>query len=114
MTSTENGVSMVVTASALAAKLGPRELRLLCALMLGPVRREEVDRVAGASNGPDVVMRLKRAIGIKVPCRRVPATDRDGRPCRPGIYNLSDADRIVARGVLDGMELVMGSTEGGK
>lgn len=114
MTAGTNGASMRGAASAVAAKLGPREARLLRALLLGSTRREEVDRVAGASNGPDVVMCLKRATGIEVPCRRVPAIDRDGRPCRPGVYDLTDAGRIVALHFLPDHAQVRGSAEGSK
>lgn len=75
----------------------PRHLRVLALLLARPARREEVDGVAGASNGPDLISNL-RALGLDVPCSRVPATDRDGRPCRPGVYRLTARDRrLLAR-----------------
>lgn len=70
----------------------PRHCRALALLKQRPAKREEVDRAAGASNGPELVAELRRR-GLELPCERVPAIDRDGRPCRPGVYRLTDADR---------------------
>ena len=70
----------------------PRHQRALALLLQRPAKREEVDRAAGASNGPELVAELRRR-GLEVPCERVPALDRDGRPCRPGVYRLSASDR---------------------
>lgn len=75
----------------------PRALRLLAALLDGPTAREALDRRIGASNTPDVVMRL-RARGFELPCRLRDGFDRDGRPCKFGVYSLtaSDADKAAA------------------
>lgn len=70
----------------------PRELRAIKALMRGPVMRERLDRIAGASNVPELV-RVLRKKGLQIRCRRVTVTDRDGRKCRPGQYRLTDNDR---------------------
>lgn len=70
----------------------PRELRALHALLNGPLTRAALDAAAGASNGPELVAALRRK-GLDVPCTRVDAIDRDGRPCRPGVYRLTAADR---------------------
>jgi len=70
----------------------PRHLRVLALLLARPARREEIDRAAGAANGPDLVGNL-RVLGLEIPCTRVPATDRDGRQCRPGVYSLTPTDR---------------------
>lgn len=70
----------------------PRHQRVLALLLQRPARREEVDRAAGASNGPDLIAELRRR-GLDLPCERVEALDRDGRPCRPGIYCTTPADR---------------------
>lgn len=70
----------------------PRHCRALALLLQRPARREEVDRAAGASNGPELVAELRRR-GLDVPCERVPALDRDGRACRPGVYRLTASDR---------------------
>ena len=70
----------------------PRHQRVLALLLQRPARREEVDRAAGARNGPDLIAELRRR-GLDLPCERVEALDRDGRPCRPGIYRTTPADR---------------------
>ncbi len=70
----------------------PRHLRALALLLQRPAKREELDRAAGCSNGPELVAELRRR-GLDAPCERVPALDRDGRPCRPGVYSLTASDR---------------------
>jgi hypothetical protein len=70
----------------------PRHCRALALLLQRPAKREEIDSRAGCSNGPELVAELRRR-GLCVPCERVPALDRDGRPCRPGVYHLTDSDR---------------------
>ncbi len=70
----------------------PRHLRALAALLNRPLPRENLDSVAGCSNGPQLVADL-RALGLALPCTRVSFTDRDGRRCRPGVYSLAVADR---------------------
>ena len=70
----------------------PRHCRALALLLQRPARREEIDSRAGCSNAPELVAELRRR-GLDVPCERVPALDRDGRPCRPGVYSLTAADR---------------------
>lgn len=70
----------------------PRHCRALALLLQRPAKREEIDSRAGCSNGPELVAELRRR-GLDVPCERVPALDRDGRPCRPGVYHLTAADR---------------------
>jgi hypothetical protein len=72
----------------------PRNIRALTALLQGPVPREQLDRIAGVSNGPDLIMEMRDA-GLKIPCKRVPRIDRDGVKRYPGIYSLTEADRAV-------------------
>ena len=76
--------------------LSPRQARVLHALELRAnqlmpwLRREEVDRVARASNGPDVVMKLRSKLGgDAIDTQIVDVTDSDGRPSRPGRYRLT-------------------------
>lgn len=69
-----------------------RQRRGVAALLRGPVMREALDRIAGCSNGPALIAEL-RGMGLDVPCERVHATDRDGKPCKPGRYSLSEEDR---------------------
>ena len=70
----------------------PRHLRALTVLLRRPVSREELDHIAGCSNGPELVAELRRR-GLELPCKRIPFIDRDGFACRPGVYSLSIADR---------------------
>lgn len=72
----------------------PRHLRTIRLLMIRPVKREELDKVAGCSNGPELVAELRRR-GLEIPCTRVVCLDRDGKECRPGIYHLTDKDRRI-------------------
>ena len=71
----------------------PRGRRVIVELLRGPLMREDVDRISGASNGPEVVYYLRRRMGLEIPCERVHGTDRDGRPCAPGRYSLTRRDR---------------------
>jgi hypothetical protein len=74
----------------------PRYLRLLAALLTRARSREDVDRIAGASNGPAAIAEL-RALGLPkagcLPCERTPCYDRDGREVMRGIYWLTPAGR---------------------
>ena len=69
----------------------PRHLRVLHSLTQRPRKREEIDRIAGASNGPEIIAELRRR-GLELPCHRVPCIDRDGFVCRAGIYSATPAD----------------------
>lgn len=70
----------------------PRHLRVIHAVFARSRKREEIDRIAGASNGPELIAELRRR-GLEFPCDRVPAIDRDGYPIRYGVYHLTDTDR---------------------
>lgn len=72
----------------------PRHLRAIRLLMIRPVKREELDQVAGCSNAPELIAELRRR-GLEIPCARISCLDRDGKECRPGIYHLSDKDRRI-------------------
>lgn len=79
------------------ARLTPRQMRLLEALLQANdwITRESVDRIAGASNGPQVVLEVRRKVtghdGIEM--QKADATDRDGKACKPGRYRLSTVGR---------------------
>ena len=82
-------------AAAAARFLGtdnPRHLRVIQALMTRPLPREQLDRVAGCSNGPDLVAELRRR-GLKAPCTRTKKQDGDGFDVLPGVYHLTQGDR---------------------
>ena len=70
----------------------PRHLRALAALLRRPLPREHLDRVAGATNSPELVAELRRR-GLCVPCERIQFEDRDGNTCRPGVYSFTISDR---------------------
>lgn len=74
----------------------PRYLRILAALLARARSREDIDRIAGASNGPDAIAGL-RALGLPkrscLLCERTPCFDRDGREVQRGIYWLTPAGR---------------------
>ena len=69
----------------------PRHFRVLDAMRLGPIMREELDHVGGCSNGPALVTEL-RNLGLAVKCKRLGMRDRDGRHCRPGRYEFTEND----------------------
>jgi hypothetical protein len=77
----------------------PKHLRVIAALLTRPCPREQIDRTAGVSNGPDVVFRL-RGRGLAIPCERVKRQDLDGEWTHPGIYHLTAADRKIINGFL--------------
>ena len=70
----------------------PRHLRVIQALLTRPLPREQLDSVAGASNGPELVAELRRR-GLDAPCERIRFIDRDGKVCRPGVYSMTLTDR---------------------
>lgn len=73
--------------------LTPRHRRALLALLTAPVTREDMDRVVGASNGPDEVMRMRRRFGLVIPCERQQGFDRDRHRVEFGVYRLAPTDR---------------------
>jgi hypothetical protein len=70
----------------------PRHLRVIQALMTRPLPREQLDSVAGASNGPDLIAELRRR-GLEVECTRTKKKDRDLFDCWPGVYHFTQTDR---------------------
>lgn len=84
--------SKITTRRRFSGTANARHLRAIEALERGPVFREMLDRIAGCSNGPELVAELRRR-GLDIPCERVPIEDRDGKICRPGRYSFSGKDR---------------------
>jgi len=70
----------------------PRHLRAIQALMTRPLPREQLDDVAGQSNGPELIAELRRR-GLEVPCTRTKKKDRDGFDVLPGVYHFTQKDR---------------------
>ena len=69
----------------------PRQLRAILELIRRALFREELDAIAGVSNGPDLVADL-RVRGLELPCKLITVTDRDGKKVRVGLYSLTAAD----------------------
>ena len=70
----------------------PRHLRVIQAVTVRPLPREHLDRIAGCSNGPQLVSDL-RDLGLEMPCTRTKQIDCDLFACFPGVYHLTQADR---------------------
>lgn len=72
-------------------RVTPRQARVILALLQQPagIFREDIDRIAGASNGPEIISQLRHEWGIEIETERVERTDRDGRACKPGKYRLA-------------------------
>lgn len=81
-------------------RLTPRQTRAITGLLARPLKREELDRVAGCSNSPDLIACLRRK-GLDVPCERVKVVDRDGHDCEAGRYSFTDADKLKAKAWLE-------------
>lgn len=79
-----------------ASQMTPRQARVAGALLRaeGWISREAIDRIAGTSNGPEVVRQLRQRLGREaIEMQRVDAIDRDGQPCKPGRYRLTPEGR---------------------
>jgi hypothetical protein len=85
-----------MTAAKFAGTTNPRHLRTIQALLTRPLPREQLDAVAGASNGPELVAELRRR-GLELPCTRTKKKDRDLFDCWPGVYHFTNADRRKIR-----------------
>lgn len=70
----------------------PRHLRVIQAAMTRPMTRENLDQIAGCSNGPELVAELRRR-GLEMPCVRAKKKDRDLFDCWPGVYHFTQQDR---------------------
>lgn len=87
-----------------APTLTPRHRRILLALLVGQRTREEIDCIAGASNGPDEVMKIRQRFSLVIPCTRKGGKDMDGHPVQVGIYRLTEPDRTHAKRLLGGVQ----------
>lgn len=83
-------------------KMSPRRIRVLEALHARRnwIFREEIDRIAGSSNGPDVVAQLRHRHGVEIDMQMVPRIDRDGRACEVGQYKLTEQGIEAAAAIL--------------
>jgi hypothetical protein len=91
-------------------KPSPRLRRAIDAMMScypdGSIKREELDRICGSSNSPDIIRKLRKDYvdDEGVICQMVDCIDRDGRPCKGGQYSFSEAgfQRIHEQGLYHG------------
>lgn len=74
----------------------PRHLRVIMALLVSPRPREAIDRIAGCSNGPELMAELRRR-GLTADCKKTPCIDRDGYEVKRGIYYFDDQDKRLIR-----------------
>lgn len=75
----------------------PRQQRVVHALLHTRewISREAIDRIAGASNGPEIIRQLRQRLGQDaIDMERVNVLDRDGQPVQPGRYLLTAAGRL--------------------
>lgn len=83
-------------------KVKPRHQRALKALWStdGWIWREALDRIAKASNSPEIIRSLRRDYLIEIDMVTEKIIDADGRASRPGKYRLTDKGRaaLVAMG----------------
>ncbi|MFC4878116.1 hypothetical protein [Microbulbifer halophilus] len=69
---------------------------------VGGLSREAVDRATPCSNGPEYVRQLRRRLGVRIPCIRVPFITSDGISSRRGVYRPTDEDRTKLAKALNG------------
>lgn len=84
----------------------PRQLRVIMALLTRPRSREAIDEIAGCSNGPDLVARLRKN-GLEIPCENTPCIDRDGKEVKQGVYYFNADDKRKVRSWLIRRERAM-------
>ena len=95
----KNSPSALINMSNIKPIRTPRQARALQALLQKPVMREQMARVTGASNSPEVVSQLRK-LGLLVHCKRLNKRDRDGLPCEPGLYTLVTQSKKLAKVLL--------------
>lgn len=68
----------------------------------GYLWRTEVNIIAGLSNSPDEIMRIRASVGRKnILCHRVRIPTLDGRFTQAGQYSLSPEGKMIVRLALD-------------
>ena len=76
-------------------KLTPRQHRALLALMeRGAVPCKELGAIGGQNNYAELVASLRRKLGVDaIATGSFDSLDRDGKPCKPGFYELTPQGR---------------------
>lgn len=97
-----NQSSLNFTSKKFIGTTNPKRIRALLALTYRDwVSREDLDRLIGASNSPDAIMRLRRKYGLDIIMREVQAINRDGRHIWYGEYQLAYGDKVMVRAWLE-------------
>ena len=78
-----------------STKLTPRQHRALVALMeRGAVPCKELGLLAGQNNFAELCASLRRKLGVDaIATGSFDSLDRDGKPCKPGFYELTPQGR---------------------
>jgi hypothetical protein len=84
----------------------PRQLRVIMALLTRSRSRKAIDEIAGCSNGPDLVARLRKN-GLAIPCENTQCIDRDGKEVAHGVYYFTSDDKRKVRNWLIRRERAM-------
>jgi hypothetical protein len=74
-----------------------RQTRVMHALFRADdwLSREAIDRIACASNGPQIILELRRKVTGRdgIDMQQVDSKDADGKTCKPGRYRLTGQGR---------------------
>ena len=78
----------------------PRQRRVMAVLWnaIGWISRESIDRIARASNGPEVIRQLRHTHGVGIDMQRIEVMDADGLASNPGRYQLTRKGREALAG----------------
>lgn len=81
----------------------PRQYRVIKALMQSRPTREQLDRIAGASNSPQVILELRR-LNWAIQTHREEVKDRDGKTVRRGRFELNPEQYPLSQVALEKWE----------
>ena len=77
-------------------KLSTREKRVINALSVCPIMRENLDSIAGCSNEPELAAGQRRK-DLSIPCERMKRYEKDGNASYPGQYSFTNEDKQIVR-----------------
>jgi hypothetical protein len=63
-------------------------------MLYRPISEEELESLAGASDGLVLIEELRR-LGLDAPCERISFPGPDGEPCCPDVYSFTTRDRRI-------------------
>lgn len=96
----------MMTSASKGSPFTERQTRVICALVNARasgawLTRESIDRIAGASNGPDIIRKIRHIVGydgVLMQLREV--KDLDGKSVKAGRYRMTDLgyQRLMATG----------------